>query len=100
MKSLIKTFVFLSFYLFLQSCTDQPYKDGQWWANEIVKMEQDSTYDFPVSKQFMRVKHMTDDCGKEYQQFIRGFEDFIKKQTKYKQELLNQVNLTKKDCLK
>jgi hypothetical protein len=99
-KYILVIFLFIGF----ASCTDpQAYKDGQYWAEEICKMAEFEINggikpdDFPVDKRLIRIKEYTDFCLPEFNDFVRGFEDYTK-ECPHQNYLNNQLRLMTEKC--
>ena len=102
MKKIIYLILLVLVVLYIYFPTNsQAYKDGVWWAQEVFKMEENPIYDCGVSKQYMRIKYLTDDIKYNCKytpnslDFLRGFKDFTLIQTKHLTALFDQLDRMK-----
>ena len=99
MKNLINSSLLFTLLLTITSCNfNQAYSDGEWWAEEVDKMYSDTTYIFPTSNQFMRVKYTVEDCNLKTQHFFNGYKNYLKNEAKNKDSLISQLKLLKQKC--
>lgn len=101
MKKQIYCNLLIVFTSTITSCSfNQAYSDGEWWAKELDKMYSDTTYTFPTSNQFMRVKYTIEDCNNKTQYFINGYKDYLHNKAQNKDDLKNQLKLITGKCFK
>ena len=82
--------------VFLISCVDHGVTtNGEYWAEEVCKMQDNPSYDSPVTKEYMKMKFYTDNCDSD---FFEGFKNYANKDSLHKQHLMKQLELMRKGC--